>query len=91
MGIEKKRADLQKSMRDAVAGFSPGLAGYLYLEDQGEGDEPKYVLHLGNLPMQCPNCGRCRVNFYPDLRLIDCEKCDWDSLDYGGVVDGVER
>lgn len=72
-----------KSLRDVVSVFSPALSMYMYLEypdeDEDDGAEPKYVLTLGNLPMGCPNCGRPRLNFYPDLRLIDCEKCDWDS------------
>ncbi len=87
MNREQKRQDFQKRVRAAMVAFSPGLASYLYIADHGEGSEPKYIVSLGDLPMHCPNCGRCRVNFYPDLRLIDCEKCDWDSLDYQGVVD----
>lgn len=89
-----KRRGLEESYRSLISPISEGLAGYLSVEDWSEGDgyivinvygdprspaAPDYKISLGNLPMPCPGCGRMRLNFYPDLHRIDCEKCFWVS------------
>jgi len=73
----EKRKGLEESYKVLAGQISEGLAGYLCVEDWSEGDEPDWRVSLGNLPMGCPNCGRSRLNFHPDIQRIDCEKCDW--------------
>lgn len=76
--LDKMKA-LQESYKALARQISEGLANHLQVEDWSEGDEPDWRVALGNLPMGCPNCGRPRLNFHPDLPRIDCEKCDWYS------------
>ena len=79
-----KMKELEKHYRVLVKPVSEALAGYLCVMDMSEDDVPDYKIHLGNLPMPCPNCGRSRLNFHPDFHRIDCEKCDWFT---GGPYD----
>lgn len=79
MNYEQIR-ELEKHYKELVKPVSETLASYLHLEDWAEDDDLDLIkIHIGNLPMPCPNCGRMRLNFRVDLHRIDCEKCDWYS------------